>query len=157
MKRIVSLLFVVAVVACGVLARTHVWSGANAQQDASAPAPLDLEREFADVEPPSGSGGGTPTIRRTERTLLVTARYRYPRDFALVRAHYDHELTSKGWQFVGERVVRDWWRDLGGRVIVYCKQGNAASVTYAGAQANYGWTYVFDVSRGFEQCPAWRD
>lgn len=65
-----------------------------------------------------------------------------------IKNHYDQELTRNGWQFIKEKKVYDWGRDLGGRSIEYKKREFTATIQYAGEEANYGSTYAFSLDWG---------
>lgn len=65
-----------------------------------------------------------------------------------IKNHYDQELTRNGWQFIKEKKVYDWGRDLGGRSIEYKKREFTATIQYSGEEANYGSTYAFSLDWG---------
>ena len=83
---------------------------------------------------------------------LVDRTYTSRLTYSQLRAHYDAELSRRGWQFTREKPVRDWGRDLGGKDACYRKGEDVASLFFAGERASYGWTYSISFSWGLSQC-----
>ena len=84
--------------------------------------------------------------------VLVGATYTTAVPFAEIQAFYSRELALQGRRLDEDRALTDWGKDLGGRDITYCKGDLAASLQYAGAKSNYGWTYALDLTWGQHSC-----
>jgi len=83
---------------------------------------------------------------------LVGATYRTELPYGEIANFYDSELRSHGWKLASEKPMKDWGKDLGGSELTYCKGAFAATLQFAGTQANYGWTYAFDLTWGLNDC-----
>jgi len=108
-----------------------------------------LAREFSLIGQPKFVGvvSTTDVFSKWEpRRVLVGADYTSSSSYSAILEYYDQQMTALGWRFAGERPLRDWGRDFGGRVRDYCKGPLSASLQYAGERANYGWTYAIDLS-----------
>jgi hypothetical protein len=105
-----------------------------------------LEEEFRKISAPSQSKPLSYYATHKGRTALVTQSYRAAFDYPKIRAYYDRELSRNGWQFLGDRSNRDWWRDFGGMTAIHCKGPFRASVQFAGSKARYDWDYTVDLS-----------
>ena len=108
----------------------------------------ELETEAEAIEPPSQAVLVRASSSSKPRHALIGREYTTDLDFSGIRAHYDRELTQRGWVFTEEWPIRDWWRDLGGRSVLYRKGDYFASLQYAGKDADYGWTYALTLSWG---------
>ena len=86
---------------------------------------------------------------------LVNAKYSTDSRSEDVFKYYDEQLRQHGWQFYQTKGMKDWGRDLGGKLVDYCKGDYEAELFYAGQKANYGWTYSLDMSWGLhDYCKA---
>ena len=72
----------------------------------------------------------------------VSKYYKSDAEYCEVNRFYTRELTKEGWQFVGERRFKDWWRDFGGREISFRRGEYKITITFAGESADYGWQYA---------------
>jgi len=82
------------------------------------------------------------------REVLVGSEYATSQSYSEIRRYYDQELAQHGWAFYREEEVRDWGRNLGGRIAHYRKRGYTASLQYAGERANDSWNFALDLSWG---------
>lgn len=113
-----------------------------------------LEIEFKQIKQfPSAILSSYRAHSRPEN-VLVGGKYNTESPYAEIKKHYDTELRNNGWTFSKEEAVKGWGKDLGGKAIEYCKEKYAASIQYAGADADYGWTYAFNMSWGLRACDA---
>jgi hypothetical protein len=107
--------------------------------------------ELSLIHPPSG----VLVVRNTDHyspwtpnKAVVGTSYKTAAPYPVIREFYDQQLRANGWLPVDTHSTTDWGKDLGGNVVVYCKGPLQASLQYAGSQANYGWTFAFDLSWG---------
>ncbi len=110
-----------------------------------------LLSEFETIRPPSAA----VMVKKTDsyspwrpHQAMVGATYKTTVPYPAVRQIYDQQLRANGWRPLDARAVTDWGRNLGGQVAQYCKAALTASLQYAGSQADYGWTFAFDLSWG---------
>ncbi|EJZ43877.1 hypothetical protein [Leptospira licerasiae] len=82
----------------------------------------------------------------------VGSTYRTSDSVSDIFAYYSNELQMRGWQYYGERAIKDWGRDFGGKILEFCKGQYMTSIQYAGKHASYGWTFGVDVSFGSNHC-----
>ncbi len=111
----------------------------------------ELLREFQAVAPLPGAAVVQTNDRYSPwrpRQGVVETTYTTTAPYPTIRRHYADELTSKGWRLLDDRPIKAWGKDLGGRVMEYCKGPIKASLQYAGSQAEYGWTFAFGLSWG---------
>ena len=114
----------------------------------------ELEQEFKSIKPPSEAIACQYHVSHKIQQASVGSTYLSKLPYQKIRAHYDAELSSHGWQFQKEREVRDWGRDFGGSIAYYCKDSYTASLQYAGDDAGYGWSFGFDLGwRHGNVCP----
>lgn len=107
-----------------------------------------LEKEFISITPPPGSTSSSFHKSHKPRQALVGSNYLTNQGYEDIRKYYDKELKNKGWQFKDETGIRDWGRDLGGKVTNYSKGEYTASIQYAGDPKGYGWVYALDLTWG---------
>lgn len=69
------------------------------------------------------------------RQAHVEDTFRGPLPYDGLRAHYDTALAARGWTFEQDRPLKDWGRDLGGRVARYRKGDYLASLQLAGGKS----------------------
>jgi hypothetical protein len=91
----------------------------------------------------------TSEHRISKGTLASVSRY-YKSEAAYddVRSFYVAELKQRGWEYAGERGIKDWGTDLGGRELIFRSGEYQFSVTYAGEKAAYGWHYATGIDWG---------
>jgi hypothetical protein len=113
-----------------------------------------LQNEFAQISPPPDDVRIRHGSMHKTNQGDVGSDYKSSKSFEEIRMHYDHELKTRGWEFVKEDKVKIWRQDFGGKQVFYCKGGNTATLEYSGAkEAEFGWTYSFGLSWGlFEEC-----
>src|SRR6185503_185485 len=87
------------------------------------------------------------SVHRDSKATLagINRLYRSDARYVDVRQFYVNELTKTGWEYSGERSIKDWGTDFGGRELVFRRNEYKFSVTYAGEKANYGWDYAIDI------------
>jgi hypothetical protein len=93
--------------------------------------------------PPSfhkvGSNEGAKDIN-----AIVTDYYQSSASYEEVRQFYTAALAQKGWQLSGEESLRDWFRDKGGKKLIFRKEAFTIAVQYdPDASANYAVSYVW--------------
>ncbi len=92
-----------------------------------------------------GSEQVDTSLTSKERIAQAGALYRSNASYQELRDYYVKKLVSLGWRLEEERVVKDWWRDLGGRELRFRDGEYYVSVQYAGEKAEYGWNYSISV------------
>lgn len=80
-----------------------------------------------------------------DRVVRVGKSYKSDANYDALKRHYAEKLKQLGWQFVEEKPVDDWGKDLGGREINFRSGEYYMVMQYAGAKANYGWNYTLSV------------
>jgi hypothetical protein len=113
-----------------------------------------LEREYTLIAPlPSASRLRYESSHKISLGS-VSADYRTDKSYAQIRAHYDNELKKNGWTYVGEKPVKIWWQDYGGKEAFYCKDHYTATLQYAGgSEEQFGSTFNFNLSWGLrDEC-----
>jgi hypothetical protein len=113
-----------------------------------------LEKEFAVIAPISSATRLRYESSHKVSLGSVSADYKTNQSYAQIRAHYGDELKKNGWTFVGEKPVKIWWHDYGGKEAFYCKGRYTATLQYAGqSEEEFGWTYNFNLSWGLgDEC-----
>jgi hypothetical protein len=91
-----------------------------------------LYPQMQEVDTSTGSGFGKAFISRT---------FRCKTSYEVVKGFYLERLGEDGWQFAGERQLKDWGRDVGGRELKFRRGEYEATIDYAGEKADYGWDY----------------
>lgn len=83
----------------------------------------------------------------TSKVSLASVGKYYDSDasYEELKRHYIENLTRLGWQFVHERQLFDWGRDMGGREMSFRKGEFSVVIEYAGEKADYGWKYTINV------------
>lgn len=107
-----------------------------------------LEIEFTAVTPVPTAKIVSYNASHKSTQAQVGTTYSSNAPFEDIKAFYDPQLKAHGWHFKDETPVHDWFRDVGGRLVVYCKGPYAATLQYAGRDAGYGWNYSFNLSWG---------
>lgn len=72
--------------------------------------------------------------------------YKSEASYTDVQKFYVKELTALGWQYDGDRELKDWGTDLGGRQIEFRDKEYQFHIQYAGDKAGYAWNYATTVS-----------
>jgi hypothetical protein len=109
-------------------------------------AQAQLENEFNAISPlPNANAVKHDASHKTNLALVETT---YLTDVSRddIFKYYDEQLKQHGWQYYNTTGLTDWGKDLGGKSAEYCKDDYVASIQYAGEQAQYGWTYAFNMS-----------
>ena len=65
-----------------------------------------------------------------------------------IKKFYVTELGQRRWEYIGERLVKDWGRDLGGYVLTFRSGEYRLSISYSGKNADYGWDYAVEIVWG---------
>lgn len=134
---------------CGVAWGAALIYGLKAETKAKA-VEAELKNMFREIRPlPTAFISDTSSSHDLGKAL-VSATYTTGTRFREILAHYDKELSTKGWQFVHENSVRNWGSDFGGKGVLYRQGPYNATLQYAGEKANYGWTYAFSMSWGLK-------
>lgn len=115
-------------------------------------AQAQLEIEFNAIEPLLNATSFRYNASHKTSQALVGATYLTDATSTEIFNHYSEQLLQHGWLSHGTRPTTDWGNDLGGQSAYYCKGEYVAQLQYAGQQANYGWTYAFDLSWGLGDC-----
>src|SRR5262249_14882781 len=105
-----------------------------------------LRQELESVMPLPGAVTGERSGLYQPRRAWIGRRYTTTASYTQIRAYYDVELTRRGWSFHREYRTWDWFRDLGGIKVEYCKGPYTASLSYAGDRADYGWIFSLDLT-----------
>lgn len=88
----------------------------------------------------------TSSHKTSKGGLAVMSRsYSSDAPYEHVKKFYIEELTRQGWIYAGERVIKDWGRDLGGSMLTFRNSEYRLSITYSGEHADYGWDYTVAV------------
>lgn len=109
-------------------------------------AQAQLEIEFNAIEPLFSAEIERYNASHKTSQALVGATYLTDATSAEIFNHYSEQLLQRGWLYDGTSSTTDWGNDLGGKSAYYCKGKYEAQIQYAGQQANYGWTYAFDLT-----------
>ena len=72
--------------------------------------------------------------------------YKSDASYTEVQKFYVKELTALGWQYDGDRELKDWGTDLGGLQIEFRDREYQFHIQYAGDKAGYAWNYAATVS-----------
>ena len=114
----------------------------------------NLEQEFREVPPLAQAVVIQQGSMHKIRHGVVSTAYKTANSYDSIKHYYDHELKSRGWYFSKEGGVLFDGTDYGGKELVYCKNGYAASLQYAGRQeAEFGWTFSFGMTWGLaDEC-----
>ena len=140
--RVIGVLWVVGVF--GFMAYDFTFYAPEAKRAMQA-----LEVEASVVNPPPHSHVSRSATHKT-RSALVSYTYSTSTEMSYpeLRTYYDAQLVAHGWTFVREQSDRAWGKDLGGTSAYYRKGAYTARLQFAGAKANYDWTYSLDYSWG---------
>jgi hypothetical protein len=112
-----------------------------------------LEKDFTLITPLPGAARLRYESSHKGSLGSVSADYRTAQSYLQIRTHYDDELKKTDWIFVGEKPVKIWWHDYGGKEAFYCKGRYTATLEYAGqSEAEFGWTYNLNLSWGLGEC-----
>ncbi len=113
-----------------------------------------LEKEFVLITPLPGASRIRYESSHKGTLGSVSADYSTEKNYAQIRAHYDAELKEHGWRLVGEKRVKIWWKDYGGREAFYCKGPYTATIEYAGqSEEEFRWTFNLNLSWGLgDEC-----
>lgn len=75
----------------------------------------------------------------------ISKGFRSQANYDDVKRFYLERLNQDGWQLAGERQVKDWERDLGGRELKFRRVDYEATIEYAGERAKYAWDYCIGI------------
>jgi len=82
-----------------------------------------------------------------EGRVWVEKNYQSDAPFDDLKRFYTDNLTQSGWQFVGERELKDRGRFRGEQLLEFRKGGFELDLQYAGTRkADLGWDYSIDVT-----------
>ena len=62
-----------------------------------------------------------------------------------VKRFYVERMSQAGWKLSGERHLKDWEVDVGGRELQFRKDSYQVTLDYAGERADYGWNYAIGI------------
>ena len=105
----------------------------------------EVKELFQQISVYQGSEEVDTSLTSKERIAQAGALYRSNASYQELRDFYVKSLASLGWRLEEERVVKDWWSDLGGRELTFRDGEYYVSVQYAGEKAEYGWNYSISV------------
>ena len=114
----------------------------------AAAAQHELEKEFAAIRPFDRAIESGFQSTHKSNLALVGDGYSTPASFDEIRLYYIHELERLEWRAQGDKAVKDWGRDLGGKTTTFCKGPNKASLEYYGDASNYRGHYRLELSWG---------
>lgn len=72
---------------------------------------------------------------------FVSKSFRCKASYEDVKRFYVERLSQDRWQLAGERQLKDWNRDLGGRELKFRRGDYVVTIEYAGEKADHGWDY----------------
>jgi hypothetical protein len=75
--------------------------------------------------------------------------YKFDGGFDEVGQYYKETLMQRGWAYRGEHHVKDWWRDLGGRELLFQKGEYEFTVFYYGEHSDS--KSIYSLSCGWEK------
>ncbi len=82
-----------------------------------------------------------------EGRVWVERNYKSDAPFDDLKRFYTEKLTQSGWQFVGERELKDRGRFRGEQLLEFRKGGFELDLQYAGTRkADLGWDYSIDIT-----------
>jgi len=113
-------------------------------------ASLDyLKSEFEQIHALPESVAGPRQSMDKGRQGQIGTVYDSDQTADAIKAHYEAELSKRGWKFLKiEKVIYNG-RDYGGQHVFYCKDIYTADLQFAGEQEQqFGWTYSFSLSWG---------
>ena len=89
----------------------------------------------------------TQQTRTSKQSVAsISKYYRTDAPYEDVRAFYIKELRDVGWLLKGERSVKDWERDLGGRELRFEMGDYYVTVFYFGERSDTDSKYAIGVS-----------
>jgi|GEM_PF-5449445 len=95
----------------------------------------DVQSEYARMAPLPNTLLKRSGALRKERTIEASYEFETHLEFAVVRAHYDTELTRLSWVFRHEQLYDDL------HDVTYCKGNYGARLSYD-LSGKRGWNYV---------------
>ena len=105
----------------------------------------ELESNFGRIVAPSDD----IVVYHNSVPGLVNTTYKSVLSYEKIKTYYGNQLTRSGWVFLIEQKVIYDGQDYGGKELIYCKGGYAATIQHAGQQeSQFGWTYAFSMSSG---------
>ncbi|MGA3068453.1 MAG: hypothetical protein ABSF29_16550 [Tepidisphaeraceae bacterium] len=113
-----------------------------AYSSATAASLSRLEGESALISAPAQDVLVSQESRHGSGQVLVDRLYQSSLNYSQLRAYYDAALATQGWRFDKDEHLKNWGSDLGGMDAHYRKGNDAVSLQFAGAKAQYGWTYA---------------
>jgi len=141
LKRLTPLSIIAIIIFVALLSYEFIYQLPKAKE-----AQAQLEIEFNAIESLFNATSIKHNASHKTSQASVGANYLSDATQAEIFNHYREQLLQYGWQSNGISATTDWGNDLGGESAYYCKGENVAHLQYAGLQANYGWTYAFDLS-----------
>ncbi len=113
-----------------------------------------LKGEFEQIRTLPGSIAGHQQSMDKGRQGHVGTAYTTTQTYDAIKAHYDAELTKRGWSFSKTEKVIYSGHDYGGQHVFFCKGIYTADLQFAGEQEkDFGWTYSFSLSWGlYDEC-----
>ena len=107
-----------------------------------------LEDTLNEVPPPLGTRLENAYDRPAIRSAYATRIYQSNLTFAEISAYYSAELLKRGWRIARDRELKDYWRNLGGRELVFCRNPYeltlATSGNRGGALLAYAYTALWN-------------
>lgn len=135
----------------GTVSLIHDGSQAEAIADKNQKS---LEHEFRELPPLSQAVViQHGSMHKSDHGIVSTA-YKTGESYESIKFYYHRELTSRGWNLRKEGGVLYDGTNYGGKELVYCKNGYAARLQYAGRQeTEFGWTFSFGMTWGLaDEC-----
>jgi hypothetical protein len=84
---------------------------------------------------------------------VVSNIYQSDLSYELVRAHYEKELSERGWKFRSEDRLTSWGKDLGQTETVYCRGNQKAYIFWTGSdRTRENIRYTLGFSWGLGDC-----
>ena len=84
---------------------------------------------------------------RTSKGIVASISKYYTSEvrYNEVKRFYGNELRKHGWEYVGEKQLKEWGKDFGGCEIKFSNKEYYFSIQYAGEKAPYDWNYVISL------------
>jgi hypothetical protein len=120
----------------------------DATSESAVRAQVDLEKEFHSIDRPPQTVPFDYFASHKMQHALVTEKYKTTLSYLEIRDYYDDQLTKRGWKFVKEEPLYDWWRAHGGKILYYRKGNYIAELEFQGNESDAGYTYSVGLSWG---------
>ncbi|HEX5734531.1 MAG TPA: hypothetical protein VF131_16980 [Blastocatellia bacterium] len=142
-KSIKVRLIVATLMIVGVLAAEHITKQNSPNKDDTKLK--EVEHLFTNIPVYPGAQEVHASWSSKERLAGVIKTYKTEAGFNELKQYYTETLPRLGWHFDGEKEIKDWWRDLGGRELIFQAGEYYVHIQYAGDKADYAWNYAVSV------------